>query len=583
MKKVFLSAAAAAVMLTLLTGCGDTTTAEQPYMMYYNADYSNNTGIINTAGVMLAPPDSAEKTILYQDGKQAYLCVKESIYDKENRNQWDEPTCIGVDFSFYAPDGSLIRTLSLPDKGEVNYYPDSEDALAGVFLCNNIDAGNTVEVLNCEGTPIITIQPDAQDCYGYAGITTGSKWLMLSADFYSHDTNDCIYSERTLYTRDGELLDTAQDYTNIWRIYDFREGYNSQAYYQAYYETADGYAVADIIDENATVILSGITDCYHYQDNLLIIEKDGKRGLIDLEGNWLYYETPDGRTMTAESTPADGQQPEVMNFYGYNGTGIINTAGQMILPPDDLGKFTVTDDNGNTQYIYTVSNYFDYQNPDRWGSPRITGAEYAFYATDGQLIKKLDLRDKGEISIHNGNTPDDCIFLCNPAEQGGDPEVIGGDGTTILTIPLDIPEDSHTVHSYAYMTVYDNWLCVDYNCNDYRNGSYTQLITGSEYYTTDGQPMQFAQDYSSIWEIWDYNGEESTESGYYRAGYANSQGKYLIDILDSQGNTVLTGLSYVGNYHDGLLVCERGIERGLMDIRNGDWIYRESVFGTLDD
>ena len=42
-------------------------------------------------------------------------------------------------------------------------------------------------------------------------------------------------------------------------------------------------------------------------------------------------------------------------------------------------------------------------------------------------------------------------------------------------------------------------------------------------------------------------------------------------------------MSMVGNYHDGLLVCERGSERGLMDLRNGSWIYKESLFSQLDD
>lgn len=575
---------AAVLMLPLLVGCQPQADipAEQPFMMYYNPDYYN-TGIINTAGHMVAPPDSTEKMILYQDGQQACLCVKESTYDKENRNEWDEPTCIGAEFSFYKPDGSLIRTVSLQDKGEVNYYPDSEDPLAGVFLCNNIDSGNTVEVLNCEGTPIITIQPDVQDCYGYADITTSDHWLMLSAYFYSRDNNEKVYSSEALYTWDGELLETEQNYTNVWHVYDHGEGADSTAYYQAYYVTPQGESFSDIIDENAAVVVSGITDCYNYYDDLLMVEKDNKRGLVDLEGNWLYYETPDGQTMTAETTPDDGQQPEVMYFVGYNGSGIINTAGRMILPVDDLGKFTVTGDDGSTQYLYTITNHCDYENPDRWGSPRYTGAEYAFYTTGGELIKKIDLRGKGTVAFSAGDTPEDCYFLCNAAELGGDLELIRGDGSTILTVPLDMPEDSQYVHSYSYMTVFDNWLCIDYNCNDYRNGSYIQLAAGSEYYTTDGQPMQFAQDYSSIWQIWDYDGEESAESGYYQANYTNTQGKYLLDILDSQGNTVLTGLSMVGNYHDGLLVCERGSERGLMDIKNGSWIYKESLFSQLDD
>ena len=569
-------------MLTLLTGCGgDTTTAEQPFMMYYNPDY-NDTGIINTAGVMLARPDNTDKTILYRDGEQACLCIKESIYDKENRNQWDEPTCVGAVFSFYKPDGSLIRTVSLQDKGEVMYYPDSEDPLAGVFLCNNITEQSTVEVLNAEGTPIITLQPDQPADYGYADLSISDNWMWLSAYFYENDgyQSSLIYSDSAIYTTDGAPMELAQDYTNLWQLYDYRDGYESTAYFQAHYQTPDGHAVADIIDKNGTVKLEAITECWHYQDGLLFIEKDGKRGLIDPEGNWLYYETADGETMRAETTSNSDQTPEVMSFYGYNGTGIINTAGQILLPPDDLGKFIAADDDGNTQYIYTITNHFDYQNLNRWGSPRITGAEYTFYDTDGQLIKNVDLRGKGEVSIHNGDTPDNCIFLCNTAELGGDLEVIRGDGSIVLTIPLDIPEDSSTLHSYAYMNVYENWLSVEYSCTDY---GYNNIANGCEYYTTDGQPMTFARDYSSIWEIWDYNGKTSHPSGYYQASYANSQGKYLTDILDSRGGVVLSGLSYVGNYYDGLLVCERGTERGLMDIQNGSWIYRESVFNALDD
>lgn len=558
-------------------------TADRPFMMYYNPDY-NNTGIINTAGVMIAPPDNTEKTILYQDDQQAYLYVKESTYDKENRNEWNEPTCTGAEFRFYTPDGSLVRTVSMQDKGEVIYYPGREDPLQGVFLCNNITMQNTVEVLNADGTAIITLQPEQRADYGYADLTMCDNWLWLSAHFYGNNDyqNSPIYSDAAIYTKDGTPMETAQDYTNVWRIYDYKAGYDSTAYFQAYYETSDGHTVSDIIDENATVMLSGITDCNHYQDGLLIVEKDGKRGLIDIEGNWLYYETPNGDTMTADPAPDSDQVLEVMNFYGYNGTGIINTEGQMILPTDDLGKFMVTGEDGSTQYLYTITNHFDPENINRWGSPRLTGAEYDFYTTTGELIQKVDLRNKGEIDFRAGDTPDDCFFLCNTAELGGDLEVIRGDGSTVLTLPLNIPDDNSNINSYAHLTVFDNWLGIDYNCTDFTNGSYNTLAHGNAYYTLDGQPMTFTQDYSSIWEIWDFNGYTSEASGYYQASYTNSQGKYLLDILDAADNTVLTGLSMVGSYHDGLLICERGSERGLIDMQ-GNWLYRESIFNALDD
>ena len=57
---------------------------------------------------------------------------------------------------------------------------------------------------------------------------------------------------------------------------------------------------------------------------------------------------------------------------------------------------------------------------------------------------------------------------------------------------------------------------------------------------------------------------------------------YLTDILDQDGNVLLEGLKNVSTVEGGLISCEKGFYKGLMDTE-GNWLYKESIFDTAED
>ena len=57
---------------------------------------------------------------------------------------------------------------------------------------------------------------------------------------------------------------------------------------------------------------------------------------------------------------------------------------------------------------------------------------------------------------------------------------------------------------------------------------------------------------------------------------------YLTDILDQDGNVLLEGLKNAFTVEGGLIPCEKGFYRGLMDME-GNWLYKDSIFDTAED
>ena len=72
------------------------------------------------------------------------------------------------------------------------------------------------------------------------------------------------------------------------------------------------------------------------------------------------------------------------------------------------------------------------------------------------------------------------------------------------------------------------------------------------------------------------------ETKYYCATYQVTPDKELCDILDSQGQVLLSGLRDVNCVGPGLFFVEEGFSRGLMNDK-GEWLYQESIFDGLED
>lgn len=83
----------------------------------------------------------------------------------------------------------------------------------------------------------------------------------------------------------------------------------------------------------------------------------------------------------------------------------------------------------------------------------------------------------------------------------------------------------------------------------------------------------------------------STEDGIYFYGCYNGPGSsWLYDVLDSDGNVVVSGLRTCAGYYansvnglpEGVFAAVKGIESGWMDL-TGQWLYAESIFASSND
>ena len=118
-----------------------------------------------------------------------------------------------------------------------------------------------------------------------------------------------------------------------------------------------------------------------------------------------------------------------------------------------------------------------------------------------------------------------------------------------------------------YYYIYD----LDYNCT-----------SGVDVYDWQGQPLALARDYEYIWRQSYWFSGDFFETKYYCATYQVTPDKELCDILDSQGQVLLSGLRDVNCVGPGLFFVEEGFSRGLMNDK-GEWLYQESIFNGLED
>lgn len=106
-------------------------------------------------------------------------------------------------------------------------------------------------------------------------------------------------------------------------------------------------------------------------------------------------------------------------------------------------------------------------------------------------------------------------------------------------------------------------------------------------YKQDGTKIDLAKHYESISLIFDeITGDDLP---YLTAHYEDRQGNWRTDILDEKGTVLIENLRLdfadfeTGGFSDGYrILARRGFYQGMMDM-NGNWLYKESVFSSLDN
>jgi hypothetical protein len=283
-----------------------------------------------------------------------------------------------------------------------------------------------------------------------------------------------------------------------------------------------------------------------------------------------------GSTQTGGEVLVQPPAPRLISYHGGDGyNGIINAEGKMIVEPGTLANSIYTDADGS-QYAMIMDYEWDYDNTTEWGDREELGCIYSLYDGNGDLIKTVDFTDQGTTSfncpsgdVHNG------LFLAYQKDETPAYQVYDMDKNLLVSQNIEL-EDGEGFN-WVYIYVAPGWFAVNYSTYD---ATRTNWQDHYDFYDRTGAPMQTAHDYTGMWAI--YSETDCNDSGYYNAYYDAGADTQLVDLLDGDGNVVISGLNAIYSFDSDLIVCQKGFERGLMDL-NGKWIYSESVFSDLDD
>jgi len=277
-------------------------------------------------------------------------------------------------------------------------------------------------------------------------------------------------------------------------------------------------------------------------------------------------------------------QPAKVMYYFH---GIITVDGQPLFTAENNKEYQIlTGSDGQQYYILETENTYDPEVRNEYDEPAQTACIYRVYDLQGELQKELNLSlDGGQYGTVQCILPADgdlskLRIMVNEMKQNGSFRVMDIDGNVLVEEQaLAADEMKKWSDSYAWLDVVDGFMQV--RCSFYTYEPEYEWLESAYFYDLSGQPLEMAQDYTYLYNIYD-NFIGNDNSGYYVAYYENAQGQSLTDILDQNCQVVISGLSEFNGYTNGVFAVQRGFERGLMDTQ-GNWIYQESVFQEIDD
>lgn len=281
------------------------------------------------------------------------------------------------------------------------------------------------------------------------------------------------------------------------------------------------------------------------------------------------------------SANLDEQADAPVLLYYYN--GIITADGELLFPPCDK-EYRILQDKQNRQcYVLETEKQIDPKRLTYYGEPLLVGCTFHIYDVQGRLQKELSVQAEGSVdeAVSFYFAPDGTLeksrILLNSLLTDGRLQILDCDGNVLLNEQI-VPQEELVKwqNGYVHLEVAENFIRVFYDL--YSNDG--DMKNGGQFYDLNGQPLEMAQDYNYTYNMYDeYNG---CVSGYYVASYVGPQGQDVYDVLNSNGQVVISGLTFVGNFSNGYLVVQQGFSRGLMDVQ-GNWVYQESQFTELED
>lgn len=241
--------------------------------------------------------------------------------------------------------------------------------------------------------------------------------------------------------------------------------------------------------------------------------------------------------------------------------------------------------NGRYQLVDLVSTeqsavLCEYDQPIRYYAPgvAITEPDASTPEMAGRYLFH-DLLTGEEKDLYDANTDDATLAIY---AVDGTVRVFDLQTGVLLTDTTIDPVD-HQVRAHIYPEG-NGWAWVQQDDNDNYDAAAIH-ICGPDGIHKTLDPAKLDETYNY------YSPLLSTEDGIYFYGCYNGPGSsWLYDVLDSDGDVVVSGLRTCAGYYansvnglpEGVFAAVKGFESGWMDL-TGQWLYAESIFASSND
>ena len=222
----------------------------------------------------------------------------------------------------------------------------------------------------------------------------------------------------------------------------------------------------------------------------------------------------------------------------------------------------------------------EYDQPIRYYAPGVAITEPDAFTPEmaGRYLFH-DLLTGEEKDLYDANTDDATLAIY---AVDGTVRVFDLQTGVLLTDTTIDPVD-HQVRAHIYPEG-NGWAWVEQDDNDSYDATAIH-ICGPDGIHKTLDPAKLDKTYNY------YSPLLSTEDGIYFYGCYNGPGSsWLYDVLDSDGNVVVSGLRTCAGYYansvnglpEGVFAAVKGFESGWMDL-TGQWLYAESIFASSND
>ena len=277
---------------------------KQPHIQQAEADKSKiytiyGSGIvINGAGelVLDLQDEVYDYYILTNTQKEPQgIFVCKNFFDESRVNEYGTAYHVENQYYFYDLNGVLQHQLTLPVQGYLadnNYFQAALDGdwRHSLFFVSNLQSAGSYQVLDINGRLLLEKQlcnPAEQgDCYAYMRLT--DKYIIVTYVLYAKEPDETgwypFVQQTDLYRLDGQPVELPKPYNDVGEIVDTESG--EIIGYWGNLSSGE----EDLLDRNLQVLFSGRYVSNEVIQGLLQAEQDGQRGLIDMQGNWIYRE-----------------------------------------------------------------------------------------------------------------------------------------------------------------------------------------------------------------------------------------------------------------------------------------------------